>query len=334
MSNVLHVLGSPKLTPLGILALAAAVAVTYRVPAAPGWLMLPPLAALTANLLAALVIHPRLRREASLLVFHLALLAVLALATIGRLVETEGRAEVLTGAAFDPAAVSLVRAGPFGGQERLAGADFVQEGFVVHYRAGMVRGATASTVTTVGGERVTFGDTTPLTVGGHRFYTTPNKGYAALVTWLPNASPAESGAVHFPSYPLRDWKQENTIHPSGSAPVRLRLDLPGPPPGAGPWVLDSATVPSGTRLVVAAGTIEATLAPGESVELPAGRLRFDAPRMWIGYRVTFDPTLPWLLGAAAVGVVAIALHFLGLGAARVRRARGTGAASMRAGQHA
>ena len=44
MSRAVRIVGSPKLTPVGIVVLAVAVAVSYRVPESPTWLMLPPLA--------------------------------------------------------------------------------------------------------------------------------------------------------------------------------------------------------------------------------------------------------------------------------------------------
>jgi cytochrome c biogenesis protein len=57
----------------------------------------------------------------------------------------------------------------------------------------------------------------------------------------------------------------------------------------------------------AAGSVE--LRRGQSAELDSGRLRFDDLRMWMGYRIVFDPTLPWLLAAGMVGVFGLGRHF-------------------------
>ena len=57
--------------------------------------------ALGANLLAALVVHPLLRRRLPLLVFHVALLALVLLAGFGRLAALDGRFELTQGVPFD-----------------------------------------------------------------------------------------------------------------------------------------------------------------------------------------------------------------------------------------
>ena len=42
-----------------------------------------------------------------------------------------------------------------------------------------------------------------------------------------------------------------------------------------------------------------------------GALRFERGGAWIGYRVSFDPTLPWLLASALLGVGGLVVHTLG-----------------------
>ena len=39
-----------------------------------------------------------------------------------------------------------------------------------------------------------------------------------------------------------------------------------------------------------------------------GRLVYDGLRTWMGYRVAYDPSLPWLLAAALLATLALALH--------------------------
>ena len=56
---------------------------------------------LSVNLLAALVVHPAFHRQLPLLVFHLALLALVALVGWGRLASLDGRFELTEGVPFD-----------------------------------------------------------------------------------------------------------------------------------------------------------------------------------------------------------------------------------------
>ena len=69
------------------------------------------------------------------------------------------------------------------------------------------------------------------------------------------------------------------------------------------------------------------LAPGERVALTGGTLVYEGLRSWMGYRVTHDWTLPWLLAAALLAALALAWHytqrfFLAAGARPPRAAMG------------
>ena len=65
------------------------------------WALAAPLTALALNLSAAVATNGIFRRNLPLLTFHLALIAIVALAATGRLVVLHGRAEVPTGGAFE-----------------------------------------------------------------------------------------------------------------------------------------------------------------------------------------------------------------------------------------
>ncbi len=81
------------------------------------------MALLSANLLAALVVHPLLRRQLPLLVAHLALLALVLLAALGRLLSLDGRFELTEGVPFDGTLmdVRMCRSRSRGNGERLTG---------------------------------------------------------------------------------------------------------------------------------------------------------------------------------------------------------------------
>ncbi len=308
--NALRTLASLRLTLLGMVSLTTGVLVSYRhAGAGPGWLTVP-LGLLAVNLLAALLTNPRFRRHGALMVFHLGLLAVVLLAAVGELAMFQGRLEITEGQAFDPGAVTVSRRGPWHDPDGLGAVAFVQGPFEVHYTPGLVRGRTRSQVRIAlpsGGTRpATIGDNTPLVLAGYRLYSTSNKGYSAVLTWLGEDGETLSGTVHFPSYPLWEWKQLRDWRTPGGTALALTLLPPSRAPTERAWVLDSRRARGRLRVHVEDRT--QVLRPGESLSLPGGRIRLEDIRMWIGYELFYHPTLPWLFAAALVAVAGLAWH--------------------------
>ncbi len=264
---------------------------------------------LAANLAAALVVHPKLRRQLPLLVAHLALLALVALAGLGRLFALDGRFELTQGIVFDGTLIDA-DAGPLH-RERLSALRFRHDGFDVDYAPGRKRAGTRNTVTWIGADGVpqtaVIGDHRPLVLQGHRIYTSPNKGFAPLLRWTPDDGSGDVlGAVHLPSYPANELKQSRAWALPGGAETWVLLDL-----DEELIARDAAArfrLPQRPRLVVRAGTSRVELAPGEQALLPGGRLRFEALTTWMGYRIAYDPTLPWLLAAALLACAAMGWH--------------------------
>lgn len=271
-----------------------------------------PFALLAVNLIAALVANPRLRGHLGLLVFHLALAAIAGLAAIGRLAGLSGHVEVTEGTAFDSRLV-VANAGPLH-RWRLDRVRFVQGGFDINYAPGMKREDTKSRVFipggTDGGETVVVGDDRPLVIGGYRFYTSFNKGFAPLLRYAGANGEAVLGTVHLPSYPLNYYQQGNEwTPPDGSRRVKLWLHLPRPG-----YVEDARwrfRAPDDAVLVVMDGGARRELRPGETMRLGAGTLRYEELRGWMGYTISYDPTVPWILGACAAGAVGLAWHVAG-----------------------
>lgn len=303
-------LASLKLTAWLLAALGAGVMVNYTRGGGAPWWLVAPLAGLSVNLLAAILTSPRFRSQAALLVFHLCLLAVLALAAVGRLTYLDARVEIAEGQSFDPAAVEIVAAGPLH-RLKLGDVHFKQGEIQIEYAPRLVRGHTRSSVIIpdAAGGRTTgvVGDDTPLVAAGYRFGTTPNKGYAAVLNWESRDGRAQTGTVHFPAYPAWDWKQVQHWRPPGGAPLELELELPQQVPMSQTWTLRA---PQGARLRVAGAGLEHSLQPGDRVQFDGATLRLDAVRLWMGYRIFFDPTLPWLFATAVFGMLALAWHFL------------------------
>lgn len=219
----------------------------------------------------------------------------------------DGRVEIVEGQAFSEDHVQITRQGPWH-RIRFNEIGFVQGPYSVDYKPGLRRNRTMSDVD-VKGERFTVGDIDPLVLSGYRFYTTHNKGFALVVTWMPESGRTETGAIHLPSFPMNDWRQESTWKPSGGPDLKWMLD-----PGIKldyqqPWKLDSRQLKPVLKLQGKDQAIE--LKPGQTASVPGGSLRFEGVRGWMGYRIFYDPTLPWLLACAIVSVLALAWHLLG-----------------------
>jgi hypothetical protein len=264
---------------------------------------------LALNLVAALFVHPLLRRQLPLLVFHLALLALLVGVGVGRLAALDGRFELTQGVPFDGHLLDK-DAGPLYNAplQRLA---FVQHGFEIDYAPGRQRGATRNPVSWRGDDgaprSAVIGDHRPLVIDGHRIYTSPNKGFAPLLHWAPTRGEAVRGAVHLPSFPVNELRQsrEWTLPDGREVWVLLQFDetLIDPKKNA------SFRLPEVHRLIVRVGSLRASLAPGERLALDGGTLVYEGLRTWMGYRVAYDPTLPWLLAASLLAALSLAWHY-------------------------
>lgn len=269
-----------------------------------------PLALLVANLVAAVITNAAFRRQPALLMFHLALVAVVALLGLGQLTSVNGRFELTEGVAYDGTLLGGTRGYL---SRQLMDASFVHEGFTIEYAAGMRRGRTRNPVKWIDDRGVerhdTIGDQKPLSINGYRFYTTANKGFAPLLDWSGEGAAPVRGAVHLPSYPLHEHEQLRDWQPAGSsAPIRIALVLEGP-------IIDRdqasvLSLPARHRIVVQAGGVRAELRPGDTAVLPGGTLRYVGLRTWMGYRVTYDMTSIWLLAACLVAIAALLWHYV------------------------
>jgi hypothetical protein len=282
--------------------------------------------ALALNLAAAIVVHPAFRRRFALLVAHLALLALVLAAGLGRLLALDGRFELTEGVPFD--GQLLDRASGALHRERLGQLRFTHHGFEIDYAPGRKRGATRNAVTWVDADgraqQAVIGDHVPLVLDGHRFYTSSNKGFAPLLHWLPEGGEAVRGAVHLPSYPMHELRQSRPwLLPDGrEAWVMLDFDEALIPPEAAARFRR----PEVHRLVLRVGDERHELAPGASVAIAGGVLAYEGLSTWMGYRVAYDPTLPWLLVSSLVAALALLWHYVATFRAAARAADTSNAA--------
>jgi len=265
---------------------------------------------LAVNLFAAILTNQRINENIGLLTFHVCLLGLLLLAAIGRMTHLDAQVEIMQGMAFDAKSIMDIRKGPWHEQDNLAKVNFRQGPFTVQYEASLRRGLTHSYVQVKQANRwkeKVVGDDRPLIIDGYRFYTTFNKGFSALLTWIPNSGEPISGVINMPSYPLFEYKQDNLWAPPGEKPLKFWLRLKTSMDENASWVLDGRNA-SGV-LVINSGDRRVELQPGESMALTTGQLRYDQMSVWMGYRIFYDPTLQWLFFASVIGVMGLAHYF-------------------------
>lgn len=270
------------------------------------------LAALAVNLLAMIITNPRFRRQRPLFIFHLALLAIIVLVAIGRMVYLKGEVELVEGLEFD-GQLMTTDAGAWH-PWRLDRVKFVNHGFSVAYAPGLKRLQTHNRVSWVDGDgrqrEAVIGDDTPLVLEGYRFYTTWNKGFALMFEWTSSRGETVVGSVNLPSYPANALKQaQQWSLPGGDEPLWTMLQFDGeliPADQEGEFRL-----PDDYRVVVRHGGQRWELVPGgdQVIQVAGGRLRFVELRSWMGYMLAWDATIPWLLFASTVAVLALAWHF-------------------------
>lgn len=309
--HVLLTLASLRLTLLALSGLALGVVATYLSETHAVWPLVVPLGLCALNLLAAVVTNPLFRKNTALLIFHLALLALILLVAAGRLTYLKGEAEVVDGGEFQSELVK-VDAGPWH-RNRLDQIQFINEGFSIDYGPGLKRGATRNALRYVDGngqpQRIVIGDMDALSVRGYRFYTTANKGFAPVFRWQASHSQeAATGSVHLPGYPLHEYQQAQSWELPGTdiaAWITLQFDTPA----IDPERADTFKIPQEHRLILRIGDRRWDLQPGTVVELPQGRLTYQGLRTWMGYSIFYDWTIPWLLASGLVAVGALGTHF-------------------------
>ena len=244
-----------------------------------------------------------------MLIFHLCLLGLIVLAGVGQLTHLKARVALAEGEAFNPDALVNVRKGIFHAG-KIGQVSFVQGAFSIAYAAGMHRGRTDNDVylPQASGKLLKFplGDDRPMVQQGYRFYTTPGKGFAPRLTWLPDVGAPYAGSMHMPAYPanLAHQTQYWTL-PSGEK-VKFTLQVKTALRFDADWVLQKEGTDS--VLMLSWGKAHAALRPGEAARLPGGRLRYERLDMWMGYEVFYDPTLRGLFFCAILGILALARH--------------------------
>ena len=270
----------------------------------PTWLLLPSFALLGINLAASIATNARFRRDLPLLVFHLALVALVILFTVARLTYFEGTTTLTVDTEFDNTLLTQSR-GPLHG-DRIASLHFANEGFTEKFPERGDYHATYNRVRWRDGAGTShvaeIGDDTPLVLDGYRIYTSWRRGFSPLFRWEPVSGEVEYGTV-----------QLQEVGDGGFAPAS-EWPLPG---GPKVWVMlafDELPQPQAGRrddlgaeemqhhLVLRVGERRQELRPGESAALEGGTLTYTGLGSWMGYRIIYDPTKPWLVATVIVAI--------------------------------
>jgi hypothetical protein len=312
MIDIVRKIASLKITLVGLGLFVAAAMMSYGNPEETHvWVLIVPMVILAINLVAAIATNSRINQQPGLLVFHISLLLILLLAAVGRLTHIDAHLELVVGTEFESSKLLDVNSGPlhYGDIDKI---HFVQGPFTVQYESGLQRGLTHSHVKAESQqgnwEDRVVGDDRPLILHGYRFYTTFNKGFAPILTWIPKQGQAVTGAINMPSYPLFDYKQDNRWVPPGSSEeIKFWLQLKTGMDENASWILDGRNA-TGT-LIVTIGDKRHEIEVGGLVSMESGTLRYDSLTTWMGYRLFYDPTIQWLFLVSVMGVLGLSQYF-------------------------
>lgn len=304
-------LASLRLTLFSLLTSAGAVLWFYNEMPAGTPVLVTGFALVLVNLLAAVIIRPVFRRQPALTLFHLTLALMLVLAALGRLMYLQGHVEVTQGQVFDPAQVEY-RAGPLH-RMRLQDVVFVNEGYRIEYAPGVRRGGTRNRVRWPAGdqqwEAAVIGDNHPLVQAGYRFYTSFNKGFAPTFSWRSVGQEEEVvGAVHLPSYPLREFEQAQQWQVPGGE-LTLWTQMVPEEEILRPEADFALGASPRHHIVVRTATRRFEMRPGERLQLPEGELVYLGLRTWMGYTINSDWTRSWLVASALVALLSMACYY-------------------------
>jgi cytochrome c biogenesis protein len=311
--GITAVLSSARLTQAFLILLFIAV-VLYQY--LPGDLrlavLLIPTVLLMINFIALLLVRGAFANQTALLVFHFSLFFLVILAMLGQLTYLKGTLELGSMEEFD-GRLENVQAGIWHDYQ-LGSEKFTNLGFDINYRKGIKRNNTLNRIRLgddpANAPIIEIGDQVPLALGHYRFYTTHNKGYSPLFRWFPaDGSPSQLGSVHLPAYPIHRYKQAREWSLPGSQQkiwTMLVIEEDVLPENRA----FNFRIPYQHHLVIRIGDQRTELRPGDEISLEAGVLRYETLSSWMGYKVDYDWTRPWLLATCLIGMISLAFHYI------------------------
>jgi cytochrome c biogenesis protein len=310
LQAVLALLAAPQATIAAFLLVAAA-AIWVSQGGDPTRTLLLPLGVVALNLLAALIVSPRLRGDFLLLVFHLCLLALLLLVALTRLTHMEGQIALTRGALFD-GRIDGLQQGPWH-DNRWQRIRFINDGIIDEHPANGNEYRTFNRVRWWDRNgrihAAEIGDDRPLLIDGYRIYAGP-RGPAPLLLWEQTDGPIEYASLQLGVIHSDGWQQGKSWQLPGGPEIWVSLDHPFTRPEPGTVQVNLGTAEIRSPLVVRAGEMRHPLAPGESITLPGGQLSYVRLEAWLGYRISYEVLTPWMAAAVLLAVVSLATYFL------------------------
>ena len=308
--QILYKLGSVRFALLGFITLFIAMFAGNRAPEMKQWLLLFPLGLLSLNLIVAILFNAKIKRSLALTLFHLSFLVLIILIAYGQLVRFNGRVELVTGQSLDSAIIEPLSVGLWY-RSKIDTMAITQGRLEVNYAPELYRQKTHSRLliydSAEGQRERTIGDDIPLAIDGYRFYTTPNKGFSTIVSWIDKASGEQTtGAINFPSFPAKEWSQKQQwVAPDGET-ISLQLNANVVSDANRAWKLSSENIDA--ELEIIKNNRVVPLPRGAALEFDNGMLRLEQIQLWMGYKVTYDPTLRWLFLVAVFGIGTMAWY--------------------------
>ena len=284
------------------------------------------LALLCVNLVASVIDRRRrLLRRLPLTLFHLTLVAIVALAIYGHMVHCTTRLDVAEGQAIWLSRVHLDRGA--WSPEWVRRVVVYMERLDTTYWPGVdarpqTRSFRADLKLFVEQREIFSGEIAPnqpADHGGLHVYLTPTQGFAARFSYRPDRGQPTQGLIYFPEYRVNPDEQTQVMNvPGFDAQLRCRLHMPPLARSSAPWTL---AAPPSVALSITAddGSVNDQVQMGQSVRLPGGALRFDAVPRYARIVVDYDPGAPWLLGLALLAPLTLVWHYGRDAMARARK---------------
>ncbi len=292
--------------------LAAAVLLAHLTPLSSGQTLLLPLLLLMVNLLAAVLLVPGFRVKPYLLGFHLALLFMVIALGWAQLSRYEAAFELVEGERFD-GWVDAAEGGLLRDLNQPLPFSIQSESMQLNYGPNHRRDKAINRVSWWDergeGYQGTISNHVPLTIAGYRIYTSRYRGFSLLLRWQPVSGEVQTARVNLPSYLENSLAQSKqwTI-PGTDTEVWAMLGWEGDPfPVDRDFVF---TAPEQSHLVLRSGGQRYKLMPGDAVQLPSGSLQFIRPEVWLGYRISYDPTISLLVGTSFMAALLLMLHYI------------------------
>jgi hypothetical protein len=307
-------LASPRVTVAVFVALALAALAVKDGLLTPTAAMLPVLALFVTNLVAALLVHPRFKTDTALLVFHVALLALVSCFAVGRLTYLYGSVSLVKDMPFD-GTIDLVDQGP---QHRgnVRALSFEHAGQVERFNDDTGHKLDLRTRLRYqddsGVRQIELAFGYPLLLGGYRIYPSGRRGYAPIFSWDDGRGAVQTGSVQLFGPGDRGLENTNEWNLPGGTKVWVQLVSGAEwPPKKDTVRVDLGADRLPHHLILRVGDdLRHTIRMGDTLSLPGGRLTYLSLSTWGGYSLIYDPTEPYLFACVLIAAISLGWYYL------------------------